>query len=426
MPLLNAGAVAGVCAPQPPSGAARPLPQGAALAAALLPQGTAPAAVPLPLGTVSAAAPALTVEFDALAEPAALAEEWQALEREAAGSFFTTWTWMACWLQHLEDAGAPRPLVMRVRLCKRGPTVGLGLWSRRTLRRLRCLPSRALLLHAVGQPVLDDLTIEHNGLLSRADLAGPVEAAACAGLLRRGGDVDQLVVPGASAVPPAVADLAARTGLRLRTWSEPAYRLRFDACVGAGGRYLDTLGAATRSTVRRSMRLYEALGPLVLETAASVDEALHFLDRLKHWHQRHWQARGQPGAFANPRFEAFHRRLVAAGFESGAVRLQRLRAGAQEVGLLQAFVHRGQVLAYQSGLCMDLVDRNHHPGLVLHALAVQHALDSGFAGYDLMAGEARYKRQLASECYPMLTWSLHRPGPALWLEEVWRAARRRL
>jgi hypothetical protein len=56
---------------------------------------------------------------------------------------------------------------------------------------------------------------------------------------------------------------------------------------------------------------------------------------------------------------------------------------------------------------------------------VQHAADVGLSGYDLMAGEARYKRQLANICYPMLTWSLHRPGPALWLEEGWRALKRR-
>jgi CelD/BcsL family acetyltransferase involved in cellulose biosynthesis len=372
--------------------------------------------------TAATAATASSVEIGLLADPAALALEWQALERESAASFFTGWTWVSCWLEHLDGAALRRLVLLRVR--QGGRTVGLGLWSRRTLLRLRCLPSRALLLHATGRPELDDLSAEHNALLARADIDDEVVAAACAALLERCPGIDQLVVPRASVLPPAVAALAAGAGLRLRSTSEPAYRIDLQA-LGARP-YLDTLGAATRSAVRRSLRLYEALGPVRLESAASVPEALHFLERLRHWHQRHWRARGLPGAFANPRFEAFHQKLVARGFDAGAVRLLRLRAGAHEVGLLYAFVHRGQMLVYQSGLHLDLVERNHHPGLVLHALAVQHAADSGLQGYDLMAGEARYKRQLASECYPMLTWSLHRPGPALWLEEGWRAAKRRI
>jgi CelD/BcsL family acetyltransferase involved in cellulose biosynthesis len=359
----------------------------------------------------------LGVELVRLPDVAALGAEWQALEDQADASFFTGWTWTRCWLQHLGDA-AGQLLLLRVR--QGDETVGLGLWSPRTLRRLRWLPSRALLLHATGDPAFDDLTAEHNALLSRAGLADEVAAAALPALLARQPRLGQVVVPRASVLSPALAQAACHAGLRLRSWGEPAYRIDLEAARAGRGCHLDGLGAATRSTVRRSLRLYEALGPVRLEAAASAQEALAHLERLAHWHQRHWQARGQPGAFANPRFAAFHRRLVVQAFDSGCIWLLRLAAGAHEIGYLYAFVHRGQVLAYQSGLRSDVVARNHHPGLVLHALAVQHAADAGLAGYDLMAGDARYKQQLGSQGYPMLSYSLHRPGPALWLEEGWR------
>ena len=359
----------------------------------------------------------LSVELVRLPDVPALGAEWQALEDVAEASFFTGWAWTRCWLQHL-GAAVGGLLLLRVR--QGGETVGLGLWSRRTLRRLRWLPSRALLLHATGDPAFDDLTVEHNALLSRAGLADAVAAAALPALLARQPGLGQVVVPRASVLSPALAQAAERAGLRLRSWAEPAYRIDLDAARTGHGRHLDGLGAATRATVRRSLRLYEALGPLRLEAAASAQEALAHLERLAHWHQHHWQARGQPGAFANPRFAAFHRRLVAQAFGSGCIRLLRLAAGTHEIGYLYAFVHRGQMLAYQSGLRSDVVARNHHPGLVLHTLAVQRAADEGLAGYDLMAGEARYKQQLGSQRYPMLTYSLHRPGPALWLEEGWR------
>lgn len=376
-------------------------------------------------GRALAPAGSLRVETGPLTDPAALALEWQGLERESTASFFTSWAWTACWLEHLGRAAAARLMLLRV--IQDGRTVGLGLWGRHTLRRLRCLPSRALLLHTTGRPEFDDLCAEHNALVARADIADAVEMAACTALLERSGGVDQLVVPRASVLPQAVVALSAHSGWHLRSAAEQAFRIDLRPLAASTATpYLETLGPATRATVRRSLRLYEALGPVCLDIAADVAEALDFLERLEHWHQRHWRVRGQPGAFANPRFGAFHRRLVASRFDAGAIRLLRLRAGTQDIGLLYAFVHRGQVLAYQSGLRLDLIERNHHPGLVLHAMAVQHAVDSGLSGYDLMAGEARYKRQLAGECYPMLTWSLHRPGPALWLEEAWRAAKRRV
>ena len=156
----------------------------------------------------------LQVQVGPLTDPEALAFEWQALEREAESSFFTSWTWMSCWLEHLDGAAARGLLLLRVR--QDGRTVGLGLWSRRTLRRLRCLPSRALLLHATGRPELDDLSAEHNALLARADIAGAVESAAYGALLGRCPGVDQVVVPRASALPPELASLAARTRRRLR------------------------------------------------------------------------------------------------------------------------------------------------------------------------------------------------------------------
>jgi len=370
---------------------------------------------PLGRNAGSASGPALRVSLSPCPAPQALAPQWCALQAEAEPNFFTSWAWIGCWLHHL--GSAHRPVLVRVH--QGAELVGLAVLVPQRARRLRWWPSQALHLHATGERAWDDITVEHNGWLVRRGLAGPVHAAVSAQLWALAPALDQMCLPGVSAgherwreaLPPVAC---------VREMAEPAYRIDLDAARAGRGCHLDGLGAATRSTVRRSLRLYEALGPVRLEAAASAQEALAQLERLAHWHQRHWQARGQPGAFANPRFAAFHRRLVAQAFGGGCIRLLRLAAGTHEIGYLYAFVHRGQMLAYQSGLRNDVVARNHHPGLVLHALAVQRAADEGLAGYDLMAGEARYKQQLGSQCYPMLTYSLHRPGPALWLEEGWR------
>jgi CelD/BcsL family acetyltransferase involved in cellulose biosynthesis len=237
--------------------------------------------------------------------------------------------------------------------------------------------------------------------------------------------VDQLRLPGVSAghdgwraAPPPVACV--------RELSEPAYRVDLSALRASGQDYLSTLGAQTRPTVRRSLRLYEGLGALSLTQAGDVPQALQFLDRLKHFHQTAWTARGLPGAFANPLFERFHRRLIATALPAGQVQLLRVAAGSAEVGYLYNFVEGGQVLAYQSGFHFGLTQRNHHPGLVTHALAVQRALDQGLDGYDFLAGEARYKQQLSHQTYAMTTFTLHRPSLGLRLEQAWRQVRGRI
>jgi CelD/BcsL family acetyltransferase involved in cellulose biosynthesis len=367
------------------------------------------------VSSVSSASGGLTVSLQPCPAPEQLAPEWQALEAQAEPSFFTSWAWIACWLAHLRPE--QRPALVRVH---RGPElVGLGVLLQQASRRLRWWPSLALHLHATGQSVQDDITTEHNGWLARRDLVEQVEAAVAMQLWALAPRVDQIRVPGVSARHDRWRGFAAPVR-EVREHTEKAYRVDLAQVRACGRAYLDSLGSPTRSSIRRSLRLYEGLGPLALTAAATVDQGLAFLARLKHFHQAAWQARGRPGAFANPLFEDFHQRLVRSGLPAGQVQLLRLTAGSEEVGYLYNFVHGGQVLAYQSGFHFGLTERNHHPGLVTHAQAVQQALVAGLDGYDFLAGEARYKQQLANQTYPMTTFTLQRPSLGWRLEQLWR------
>jgi CelD/BcsL family acetyltransferase involved in cellulose biosynthesis len=361
-----------------------------------------------------------TVEVTRCPAPDALRAEWLSLEAQARPSFFTSWAWIGCWLGRF--GAQSRPQLFRVR--RSGQTLALGLFVKRKLMRLRCLPSHGWLLHATGERNLDDVTTEHNALLVRADLTAADEGALLTALFTQCSDLDQIVVPSASRVPHW-STCTTGPGLLLRTHDEQAYRVDLGPVRAAGLDYVSSLGATTRATIRRSQRLYAQLGPLRLEVAADIGEALAWLEALKALHQAHWVGRGLPGVFGNPAFETFHRALIENGFADGGIHLMRLKAGEQDVGYLYNFVHGGQMLSYQSGVRFDLLTGNHHPGLLIHALAVQHALDQGLQAYDFMAGESRYKRQLANSLYPMTSYSLHRDTAALRLEETWRALKRR-
>ena len=364
----------------------------------------------------AAGAEPLTVSLAPCPPPSRLRPLWLALQAQAETSFFTSWTWLSCWLQHL-GAGR-RPQLLQVH--QGHELVGLGVVVQQATRRLRCWPSQALHLHATGERALDDITVEHNGLLCKHGLAREVRAAVASQLWRLMPEVDQFHLPGVCASPQDWRSVV--NGVhRVTERSEPAYRVDLAPVRQAGSPYLETLGPQTRGTVRRSLRLYEARGRLKLVAAATVEEGLAFLDRQKQFHQQTWESRGRPGAFANPFFERFHQGLVQMGLPRGEVELLRLTAGKDEVGYLYNFVHGRQVLAYQSGFHFALTDRNHHPGLVTHALAAQRALERGMDGYDLMAGEARYKQQLANHSYTMSSLTLHRPSLGWWLEQAWRA-----
>ena len=191
--------------------------------------------------------------------------------------------------------------------------------------------------------------------------------------------------------------------------------------IRASGRpYLRHLSANTRGGIRRSIRLYEeALGPASVEVAGGPAEALAWFDELVELHERSWRIRGQEGGFkGNAR--AFHQSLIRrsagrSGGEGLAVDLVRVRFGGHTVGLLYNVVYQRRVLFYQSGLRYD-ADGRLKPGLVSHALAVDHYLRCDDFEYDFLGGESepvQYKRSLATDRRPLHWAQLVSPGPKM-------------
>jgi CelD/BcsL family acetyltransferase involved in cellulose biosynthesis len=367
-----------------------------------------------------AGAAPLTVTLDECRDNVALEAEWLKLQAEAAAPFFLTWTWIGPWLSRLPPSR--RPLVLRAR--REGQVVGLGLLLTDRCYRLRLLPLRCVHLHASGDVRHDDITIEHNGLLVARDGAAQTESAMISFLCSPRLVWDCVRIPGVATMP-SLPDLNSLQ-MVVEQLAQTAYSVDLEAIRGKGVDHLSQVSRNTRSQIRRSIKAYGAFGPVTVTPARDASEALLFLDRLKTLHQRSWTARGLPGSFANPLFEAFHVDLIERGMPLGQVLLLRVHAGDQDIGYLYNFAHDGCVSAYQSGFNYDLIDKHSHPGMVSHALAIQHCADSGFRVYDFLAGEARYKQQLSTATYEMLSLSICRDGLSLRLQERWRALKRRL
>ena len=340
-----------------------------------------------PVSSAKSAAP-LRLEIIDCPDPALLEPAWRDLETRSAPAPFLSWTWIGTLL------GLSSARFRLARVWLDGRLVGLALLGK----------DRKLHLNETGDPAIDTVWIEYNGVLTELGL----ERDAAALLLRElFGRQAALVVSG---VPDYWRDLCAESGLvcRMLRYPQPAPFMSLTADP------LDIVSRNCREQIRRSLRYFEALGPISLERAERPEIALLWYDELEKLHTGYWRGKNLAGSFITPQFKLFHQRLIAGNLESGAVDLLRLRAGDRNLGYLYNLRHGNLVAAYQSGLLYG-EDPRWRPGLVAHLLAMRQAKAQGAAVYNFLAGEARYKTSLSSGsdqlnwlviCRPSLTQAL--------------------
>ncbi|HEX3757536.1 MAG TPA: GNAT family N-acetyltransferase [Kofleriaceae bacterium] len=349
-----------------------------------------------------------------LAERSRIRGVWCALEAASPPPYFLSWAWVETWLDSLPPSADVALCVAR----RAGAPVAAFFLGTRTRWRHRVLRSRELHWNMTGHAAYDEICIEYNGMVHDGTPPPLAEIVA-----RLPGAWDEVYLPALDADGPVARGLAglSEASLRVRTESRvPAPTVDL-ARVRDGGDYLKLLGGSTRSQIRRSQKLYGARGKLALEVAASPQQAAAVFDELVDLHRRAWRDRGEAGAFV-PFVHAFHRRLIERRFAAGEIQLLRVRAGDTTVGCLYNFVWRGDVLFYQSGLAYE-TDGKLKPGLVCHALAVDHAARAGHRWYDFLAGQSRYKQSLATDARALVWARIQKPRLRFALEDLARQVR---
>jgi CelD/BcsL family acetyltransferase involved in cellulose biosynthesis len=334
---------------------------------------------------------------------AELGVRWRDLERRAAGSFFQSWTWVGC----LAAERFPDPVL--VEATEAGRTVALALFNR--VR--RWVGPAILHLGESGTDELDCPYVEQNGVLTEAGREDEL-AVLC---LRAVASRYDLALSGLG--EPVLAAVRSVAGLVRVTRSQASPFVDLAALRTTGRAYLADRSANTRQQIRRSDRLYERLGPIDIERADTVESAHAMLDEMAALHQAAWRARGRPGSFARPFFCRFHRELIAAAIPRGEVALLKVFSNEIVIGILYNFVHRGRMLAYQSGFVYREIEPQDKPGLTCHHRAIRFAFDQGLDIYDFLAGEDRYKLSLADMSHRQIWASA---GPVWSPRQLVRAA----
>jgi CelD/BcsL family acetyltransferase involved in cellulose biosynthesis len=286
--------------------------------------------------------------------------------------------------------------------------------------------STRLHLSETGDPALDTLTVEHNGMLVERGRENEVVRTALAALADDGNGWDEIHLPGIETdEAPTYVSAGAGAGLVPAVdWEKPYFFADLAKVRDAGDDLLATVSGNTRYQVRRALRDYGRDGEVRLVAASSTEEALEQFARMKELHQRTWADRGQPGAFATAFAVDFHERLIRRAFPRGRVELLRLDAGDRPIGYLYNFVHDDTASNYQSGLAYE-DDAKRKPGLVAHYLAVQRCVEAGLQRYDFLMGDRRYKRSLSTDQGLMAWITLQRPRLRFRAENALRTWKRR-
>lgn len=305
---------------------------------------------------------------------------WRDLDDATSRSFFTSWAWMENWLACLPRDQLPELAVLR----DQGKPVAACFLRKVPTLRLGIVKSRAFHFNVTGNERLDELLIEYNGLVGRELSIGVLMDALPL-------DWDELFLPALR--PDAFGGLSELVfrGFKVRIErTVPVHYVELARVREQG--YLKLLGGQTRSQIKRAQR--EA-GDVTVEVATDVPSARMIYDEMVQLHQASWVARGKPGAFADPWFDRFHRRLIQQRFKHGEIQLVRLSNAQGPIGALYNFVHRGRVLQYQSGLAA-FENKHLKPGFLAHTAAIEHAAAAGHEVYDFLAGDVRYKKSLAT------------------------------
>ncbi|MBA3541594.1 MAG: GNAT family N-acetyltransferase, partial [Deltaproteobacteria bacterium] len=302
---------------------------------------------------------------------------WRRLEAEVKPAYFLTWAWIENWLTCLPTEEIPRLALV----FEQGIPVSAFFLGRRRVVRHSVLPSRALFLNTTGDDRWDELCIEHNQILGRdLSIEQLIELLPT--------NWDELFLPALRAQAFETIDERVEDKYSIRIDRRTAtHYVDLERVRASKDGYIALLGSSTRAAIRKAQR---KAGPIEIEVATTIEQALAIYEEMGEYHGAYWRSRGQAGAFADPWFDRFHRRLIAQRFEHGEIQMVRVRAGGETLGCLYNLIANGNILFYQSGL-QHQEGRDLKPGYLCHVAAVEHSAAAGHSTYDFLAGDAQYK-----------------------------------
>ncbi|MDO9407227.1 GNAT family N-acetyltransferase [Patulibacter sp.] len=368
---------------------------------------------------IAVLSPALRTRVLSLDEADEARRAWERIAEARGGlPVMRDWPWTAAWLRHYGDVVRSSFLLVEDAA---GAPHGVALLGR-SRRWFGPVPIRTLWIGTANSPVGQEICAEFAPIPA---LPGH-EAAVTRTVLDAARGMrgwDELRIDGVPGTETREL-LAGWPPERVHTRVEPAPHFRL-ADLDAGADVASGLSGGARRRARASLRAMDAHGAVTVEWADERAHAEDVLAELTELHQARWTADGRPGLFAPGRFASVHRELMPELVDAGRAVLFRLRVDGRTIGCLYHLIDGDRLAFYQSGFARP-EDNRLRPGLVTHLHCMDEARTRGFAVYDFLAGEARYKRDLSNGAGETWRIGLRRPRLRLRAYDAARRLRERL
>jgi len=171
--------------------------------------------------------------------------------------------------------------------------------------------------------------------------------------------------------------------------------------------YLATLDGRERKELKRKLKNATSGAGARLESVFTPGVELHAeLERVFRYMEA---AGGAKGVKARWTYRPIFRRVAAQLAWTGRLKVYRLMLNDQPAAGLICFPSRNGPMMWAGGF--DVEYANWSPGIVLFAMTIRDAIESGAKSFDLLRGQSRYKSELGAVDYPLKRLMLT-PGTA--------------
>lgn len=317
--------------------------------------------------------------------------------------------WVLTWWDHYHDKRSLAVGVFR----DGARVVGLAPLCRRTHRYRPGLPFRRLEVMGASGGEADGACGEYLAPLAakgrEVDVARSFAAALDQNVF---GAWDELVIEHMDGRGPMTAALASALRVRHTVGCVPAMRAHYLPLPANWEAFLESVHGKRRNWFRRTWKDFVAWageGGYTLERARSKEGVREGMQILAELHGARWQESGHPGAFASPRFSAFHSAYAEKLLAADQLDLLWLTVGGAPVAAIYSFVSGGKVYFYQSGRQVG-TPPNIRLGIVMFMLAIQDAMARGLSEFDFLGGDSTYKPYFTASTRPLVTLRVAPPS----------------
>lgn len=316
---------------------------------------------------------------------------WQSLEPKTEANFFLSWLWIGTWL----DSFVNNFYLVEAR--KNGEIVGLGIIVSEPCGFLFDKLRLKHYLHRTGIPSEDQIWIEYNDFLVSSKGSEEIRCAMFSSVAYWIGRNDAFIV-GASK-PEQFSTLNTSGLCERKIWETNSYYLELTNFSRDTPSLLKSLSRNARYQITRSLRKYEDIGPITVDTMQTEEEALSLLRLAGPFHLTRWGGGCSGSGLANEKFVSFHRLLIHRGLGDGVIQLHHIKTGNETIGIVYNFKYRNVIYFYFCAMNYSHTGSSSHykPGLVSHYLLIEKAIKEGAEVYDFMGGKGRYKKTFANK-----------------------------